>query len=294
MEHFNYISIGFADFFKSIPTNIEMHRGRVFEYTPTDIEKSLENLQSDAKSYLCSLPTFLCSELDYENGDNKIIVIYGKVSNIEFDGIKVTAQFNCLLNIGSLFFNDPADLNNTFNTVRLQSYRTHWAVRNGDAFQVLDKIAIKRPDLRQRIIELKFNPEAKPAIEPPTRSKNTIATAESVAKFLEALFTQTSDNYTEVFFRGHEDESYEMTPSLLRKRSNGSWIYMPNEDKLCKELIIAHYDEFKDDQYCFDRLVRMQHYGLPTRLLDISINPLVALFFRLPWQRRNRWRGCYI
>jgi hypothetical protein len=54
---------------------------------------------------------------------------------------------------------------------------------------------------------------------------------------------------------------------------------MPNEDRLCKELLIAHYDEFQGDQYCFDRLVRMQHYGLPTRLLDISGNPLVALFF---------------
>lgn len=54
---------------------------------------------------------------------------------------------------------------------------------------------------------------------------------------------------------------------------------MPNEDRLCKELLIAHYDEFQDDQFCFDRLVRMQHYGLPTRLLDISGNPLIALFF---------------
>jgi hypothetical protein len=31
--------------------------------------------------------------------------------------------------------------------------------------------------------------------------------------------------------------------------------------------------------YSLDRLVRMQHYSLPTRLLDITSNPLIALYF---------------
>jgi hypothetical protein len=29
----------------------------------------------------------------------------------------------------------------------------------------------------------------------------------------------------------------------------------------------------------FDRLVRMQHFGFPTRLMDVSLNPLAALYF---------------
>lgn len=29
----------------------------------------------------------------------------------------------------------------------------------------------------------------------------------------------------------------------------------------------------------FDILTKLQHYGLPTRLLDVTMNPLVALYF---------------
>ncbi|MEV8719140.1 FRG domain-containing protein, partial [Mesorhizobium ciceri] len=111
------------------------------------------------------------------------------------------------------------------------------------------------------------------------RDKKILGVADSVASFLQLLYGSPAKATTETFFRGHSDAGYELTPSLLRKWDNGDWQFMPSEDRLCKELLIAHYDEFQGDQYCFDRLVRMQHYGLPTRLLDISSNPLVALFF---------------
>ncbi len=38
-------------------------------------------------------------------------------------------------------------------------------------------------------------------------------------------------------------------------------------------------DDFEKCHTHLEKLVKMQHYGLPTRLLDITRNPLVALYF---------------
>ncbi len=48
---------------------------------------------------------------------------------------------------------------------------------------------------------------------------------------------------------------------------------------MLRELILRCPDDFAGDLSAFQCLVKMQHYSLPTRLLDLTSNPLVALYF---------------
>lgn len=77
-----------------------------------------------------------------------------------------------------------------------------------------------------------------------------------------------------VFFRGHSKSSYQLEPSIYR---NDGWI--ANEGTMLKELMLRCPNDFSDGLSTFQSLVKMQHYSLPTRLLDITSNPLVALYF---------------
>ncbi|WP_217525856.1 FRG domain-containing protein [Vibrio metschnikovii] len=77
-----------------------------------------------------------------------------------------------------------------------------------------------------------------------------------------------------IFYRGHGDKVYGLTPSIYRK---DEWIN--NEHKMIQELLIRCPKDFDGKQSSFEKLVKMQHYDLPTRLLDITENPLVALYF---------------
>lgn len=276
-ENFNYISFGDWDLVGGDTSELAMSRGRMFEYTPTDIEKRLENLGPEAITFLEKLPTFVCSEARRDSSGASMLIKYGHVDKIRADKNEVVAQFTTLLDFGEVDFADMAEASELFDTVKFELYRTHWAVRDGDPGAILAKLAEKLPDLSDAIQKLQVS--ASPVGKPPPRNKNIIGVAGSVEEFLAHLYKHQVGADSEVFFRGHDDEKFELTPTVLRKLPEGEWEYLHSEDRLCKELLIGHYDEFEGDQYCFDRLVRMQHYGLPTRLLDISSNPLVALFF---------------
>lgn len=75
------------------------------------------------------------------------------------------------------------------------------------------------------------------------------------------------------FFRGHSNINYQAEPSVFREN------FLNKEFDMCQQLIIRSNENFSNCKNRFDYISLMQHYGLPTRLLDVTLNPLIALYF---------------
>ena len=76
------------------------------------------------------------------------------------------------------------------------------------------------------------------------------------------------------FFRGQESVKWDLTPSLFRTNK-----FEKNEYEIYHEIISKCPADFKECTSDFEKMVKMQHYGIPTRLLDITTNLIVALYF---------------
>ncbi len=76
-----------------------------------------------------------------------------------------------------------------------------------------------------------------------------------------------------LFFRGQSNKSWDIRPSIFRDG------LISVEHKIIQTATARFPQEFRECTSAFEELTKLQHYGLPTRLLDITMNPLVALYF---------------
>ncbi len=77
-------------------------------------------------------------------------------------------------------------------------------------------------------------------------------------------------------YRGQRDSTWPNVAGILRPDFKE---LLEDEKRAVRKLISVQPHEFVTDGTMFEKLVRMQHFGLPTRLLDVSRNAMVALFF---------------
>lgn len=111
-----------------------------------------------------------------------------------------------------------------------------------------------------------------------TETRNIQNTIESLTDALQiflgnsAIQKKNEDNRV-LMYRGQANQEFDLSPSIFR---NGA---LNREVLMIRELKRLAPAEFINLGSSLDRLIKMQHYGLPTRLLDITSNPLVALFF---------------
>ena len=102
-------------------------------------------------------------------------------------------------------------------------------------------------------------------------------TVSTIAELLSVIRELYRYNSARLWFRGVADEEWGLLPSIQRTEDRiNKERYITNDFYIQSRQIMEHAPE-KHNYSAWMSI--MQHYGLPTRLLDWSNSPLVAAFF---------------
>lgn len=108
---------------------------------------------------------------------------------------------------------------------------------------------------------------------------HNIRTVSNYIEEIEQLINNKNHNY---YFRGQDDAFSNTLPSIFRSRK-----LLDNEDNMFNDFLMTDPQLFEKCRTNFERMALMEHYHLPTRLLDVTTNPLIALFFAVKGGQGN-------
>lgn len=260
---FNFLVTAKAGAWDSL--GYEYARGRFLEYTSDDIAAKFQKLEDRQITTLMELPCLFA----YEGTDEPMRV--GRLKNIKSRSggylLYIEPEFDP--QIPPIPYEQIEPLRAALDIRDWELNRTHWAIKDEDLLEVLVKAGlIRRNTTTPKVAKEDLPPASRPEFQ-----------ANTVGAFIEHVLSLDHDG-REVFYRGHSNRTkYRLAPSVLRTDEDGNFIYRDEEARMYRELLVSNSIDFQGDVYTLDRLVRMQHYSLPTRLLDITSNPLIALYF---------------
>lgn len=243
----------------------EYERSRFLEYTSDEIAASFRELKAAQIKALEDMPCLFA----YEGTSEPMRVGRLKSVKLRSDSrlLFVVPEFD--LSVPPIPFEAIKPLQSALDIRTWELNRTHWAIKDEDLYQVLTDAGI---DLKAASTPTVAKADLPPPVDAPFQ-------ADTVGAFIGHVL-ELKHGGKEVFYRGHSNRTkYRLEPSILRKDEHGNYIYRDAEDRMYRELLVSNSFDFQGDVYTLDRLVRMQHYSLPTRLLDITSNPLIALYF---------------
>jgi hypothetical protein len=244
----------------------EWEKGRILEFTEKSISDRFEKLSEVELKTMTSYPCLFAYE-----GDAHPMKV-GKIIKFVRRKNTVLIHFEFDQNLPGIDFDKIRDFFPLFDIRQWEMNRTHWALKEAELPEILREHRLLPPDIQLPA----FNavPEELPNVEAAQ------VPIHSLQDFINMVLSENTASDKEVFYRGHSSRNeYKLEPSLFRKDVDGNPLYLTNEHLLYRELLVSNSADFEGDASTLDRLVRMQHYSMPTRLLDITSNPLIALFF---------------
>lgn len=238
--------------------------------TYTELNRKDIDNHKNIQFFFRGSPNYSNYTINNDNKEIKLTVIKGIIK----EGLKVTKLFY-LTKMLYIFYAEKEDtcvridellqLFSEYYKEQIKKEPNDFCVQYENLKKILARDIVEKNKNKNNLkIKIKKNYFCLSSVE--------IKTIESVKQFLEIL-QEDKFGDKQIVFRGQSDSNWGLTPSLFRNN------YYKKEDIMYKEIVTLIPNEFSDLKTTYEKLIKMQHYEYPTRLLDLTSNPLIALYF---------------